>query len=119
MGLPLSRIPDVRRLYNLAPDGADPIDFFTARYKLQPVHVCAARITAENPDDAFRPTSGKIDRVRFQSTPAASGYFSVGAPGAIHEFADSQFGHVFAKGPTRDAARKAMQLALKQITVAG
>ena len=25
--------------------------------------------------------------------------------GGIHEFADSQFGHIFAKGPNREAAR--------------
>ena len=54
----------------------------------------AARIAAENPDDGFRPTSGKIERVRFQSNPSMWGYFSVGANGKIHEFADSQFGHI-------------------------
>lgn len=43
------------------------------------------------------------------------GYFSVGANGGIHEFADSQFGHLFAEGPTR----KALVLALKEIEVRG
>jgi hypothetical protein len=33
--------------------------------------------------------------------------------GGIHEFADSQFGHLFAKGATREDARKALILALK------
>ena len=33
--------------------------------------------------------------------------------GLVHEFADSQFGHLFAKGQNREAARKAMVLALK------
>jgi biotin carboxylase len=33
--------------------------------------------------------------------------------GGIHEFADSQFGHLFAKGATREDARKALVLALK------
>ena len=32
-----------------------------------PKHVIAARITAENPDEGFKPTSGKIDRIIFQS----------------------------------------------------
>lgn len=35
----------------------------------------------------------------------------------IHEFADSQFGHVFARGPTREAARKSLVLTLKQMEV--
>lgn len=47
------------------------------------------------------------------------GYFSVGAEGGIHEFADSQFGHLFASGPTREAARKNLVLALKEIEVRG
>jgi acetyl-CoA carboxylase / biotin carboxylase 1 len=47
------------------------------------------------------------------------GYFSVGANGGIHEFADSQFGHLFAKGPTREHARKSLVLALKEIEVRG
>jgi biotin carboxylase len=41
-------------------------------------HVIAARITAENPDEGFKPTSGRIERVKFQSTPRVWGYFSVG-----------------------------------------
>lgn len=45
------------------------------------------------------------------------GYFSVGANGGIHEYADSQFGHLFASGVTREAARKNLVLALKEIEV--
>ena len=37
----------------------------------------------------------------------------MGANGGIHEFADSQFGHLFASGPTREDARKSLVLALK------
>ena len=77
----------------------------------------AARITAENPDEGFKPTSGTISRIKFQSTPNVWGYFSVGANGGIHEFADSQFGHLFAKGPTREEARKSLVMALKEIEV--
>ena len=32
--------------------------------------------------------------------------FAMVLPGGIHEFADSQFGHIFAKGPNREAARQ-------------
>jgi biotin carboxylase len=55
--------------------------------------------------------------VPLQSTSSVWGYFSVGANGGIHEFADSQFGHLFASGPTREAARKNLVLALKEIEV--
>ena len=38
------------------------------------------------------------------------GYFSVGAEGGLHEYADSQFGHCFAWGEDRDAARRWVHL---------
>mmetsp|Transcript_14117 Transcript_14117/g.35638 ORF Transcript_14117/g.35638 Transcript_14117/m.35638 type:complete len:2080 (+) Transcript_14117:58-6297(+) len=119
MGIPLSRVPDVRRFYGLDPAGDSAIDFLETRYPRPTCHVLAARITAENPDDAFRPTSGAVDRVRFQSAPNCWGYFSIGANGKIHEFADSQFGHLFAKGETREQARKNLQLALKNLIIDG
>jgi acetyl-CoA carboxylase/biotin carboxylase 1 len=119
MGIPLSRIPDIRRFYGLDSTGSEPIDFINTQYPYPKVHVCAARITAENPDDSFRPTSGKIERVKFQSGTNLWGYFSVGANGAIHEYADSQFGHIFAKGENREQARKTMQMGLRNIEIFG
>lgn len=119
MGIPLSKIPQVREFYNRDVEGKDEIDFFEDHYKYPNKHVIAARITAENPDEGFKPTSGKIERVKFQSNPNVWGYFSVGANGGIHEFADSQFGHLFASGNTREEARRALVLALKGIDVRG
>ena len=88
-------------------------------YVLPERHLIAARITAENPDEGFKPTSGGIERVSFQSTPDVWGYFSVGANGGVHEFADSQFGHIFATGNNREEARKSLVLALKGMVVRG
>jgi len=120
MGIPLYNMPEVRNLYG-RPDayGTDPIDFLEERYLDIDCHIIAARITAENPDEGFKPTSGSIERIKFQSTPNVWGYFSVGANGGIHEFADSQFGHLFAKGPDRESARKALVMALKEVEVRG
>ena len=120
MGIPLYNIPQIRQLYG-KPDlyGKDKIDFLEEDYKEIDSHVIAARITAENPDEGFKPTSGTIERIKFQSTSNVWGYFSVGANGGIHEFADSQFGHLFAKGANREQARKALILALKEIEVRG
>jgi len=120
MGIPLTSIPDVQRFYKRDPSKptAD-IDFMTEDYKDIDNHVIAARITAENPDDGFKPTSGRIERINFKSTPKVWGYFSVGANGGIHEFADSQFGHLFASGADREEARKQLILALKELNVKG
>lgn len=119
MGIPLSRIPEIRRFYGRDIDSTDDIDFMEEDYKYPETHVIAARITAENPDEGFKPTSGGIERISFQSTPNVWGYFSVGANGGVHEFADSQFGHIFASGRNRNEARKALILALKGMVVRG
>ncbi len=119
MGIPLHRIPDIRSFYGVDREGDSVIDFFNTPYAPINTHVIAARITAENPDEGFKPTSGRIERVKFQSTPNVWGYFSVGANGGIHEYADSQFGHLFASGVNREAARKSLILALKEIEVRG
>jgi hypothetical protein len=58
-----------------------------------------------------------VDEISFRSTPEVWGYFSVKGGGAIHEYSDSQFGHLFAKGETREAAIRAMVVALKEIKI--
>ena len=79
----------------------------------------AVRITAEDASDGFKPTCGHIDELSFRSTPNVWGYFSVKPGSSVHEFADSQFGHVFAKGATREAAIRAMVVALKETRIRG
>lgn len=82
-------------------------------------HVIACRVTAENPDEGFQPTSGDIQELTFRNTPNVWGYFSVGASGGVHEFADSQFGHLFAWGESRESSRRSMVLALKELSIRG
>ena len=72
------------------------------------VHVIAARITAENTDSGFTPTSGAVSELNFRSTPSVWGYFSVDSSGRVHEFADSQIGHLFSWGRHREEARRNM-----------
>lgn len=119
MGIPLENIPQIRTFYGKEEGDTSGIDFLEDNYVYPKKHVIAARITAENPDDSFKPTSGKIERIKFQSSLACWGYFSVGANGAIHEYADSQFGHIFAHGNNREEARKALTLALRNMEVVG
>lgn len=53
MGIPLHEIPDIRGFYG-KPDryGHDGIDFMSDDYAPIRNHIIAARITAENPDEA-------------------------------------------------------------------
>lgn len=126
MGIPLSCIKDIRILYGLGA-GTSEIDFDFSKpesYQIQRMpkpkgHVISCRITAENPDAGFKPNSGKVTEINFRSSDHVWGYFSISSAGGIHEFADSQFGHLFAYGETREQARKNMIMALKEISIRG
>ncbi|EGF84402.1 hypothetical protein BATDEDRAFT_18673 [Batrachochytrium dendrobatidis JAM81] len=127
MGIPLSNIKDIRILYGLTPTGLSDIDFdFESPASLQIQrkpsprgHVIATRITAENPDAGFKPNSGKVLELNFRSNSNVWGYFSVNSSGGVHEYADSQFGHIFSYGESRDDARKNLIMALKEISIRG
>ena len=119
MGIPLYRIPDIRRLYKMSPQEDSFIDFLKFERIDPSGHVVAVRITSEDASDGFKPTSGSIDELSFRSTPDVWGYFSVKGGGGVHEYADSQFGHLFAKGETRTEAIKHMLVALADIKIRG
>ncbi|XP_058809434.1 acetyl-CoA carboxylase isoform X4 [Phymastichus coffea] len=120
MGLPLHHIKDIRLLYGESPWGDSLIDFDQPRHKPQPWgHVIAARITSENPDEGFKPSSGTVQELNFRSSKNVWGYFSVGATGGLHEFADSQFGHCFSWGEDRNQARENLVIALKELSIRG
>jgi acetyl-CoA carboxylase/biotin carboxylase 1 len=127
MGIPLHRIPHIRLLYGLQPNGNSMIDFHFenpesvhSQRKPQPTgHVIACRITAENPDAGFKPSGGQLVELNFRSSTDVWGYFSVSASGGLHEYADSQFGHIFAYGPDRLQSRRNMIMALKELRIRG
>lgn len=120
MGVPLHRLKDIRLLYGESPWGVTPIPFETP---LSPPiargHVIAARITSENPDEGFKPSSGTVQELNFRSNKNVWGYFSVAAAGGLHEFADSQFGHCFSWGENREEAISNMVVALKELSIRG
>ncbi|KNC83894.1 hypothetical protein SARC_03882 [Sphaeroforma arctica JP610] len=120
MGIPLHRMKDIRMLYGESAFGDNEIDFddFSKRRKANG-HVIAARITAENPDEGFKPTGGNITNLNFRSSTNVWGYFSIDGSGALHEYADSQFGHIFAWGEDRDHARRNMAVALREVSIRG
>ena len=63
--------------------GEIDLDYFKPN-SAYPRHCIAARITAENPDLGFQPTSGLIEELNFRSTPDVWGYFSVDSSGLVH-----------------------------------
>lgn len=146
MGIPLKNIGTIRKFLGLPDLSASPDErgspFISSPLKagqtapstseagvgLEPLsisplpphgHVIACRVTAENPDEGFQPTSGAIQELTFRNTPNVWGYFSVGASGGVHEYADSQFGHLFAWGENRESSRRSLVLALKELSIRG
>ncbi|KAG7480864.1 hypothetical protein MATL_G00060810 [Megalops atlanticus] len=120
MGIPLHRIKDIRVLFGESPWGDTPINFEAPECAPSPRgHVIAARITSENPDEGFKPSSGTVQELNFRSSKNVWGYFSVGAAGGLHEFADSQFGHCFSWGENREEAISNMVVAMKELSIRG
>ncbi|KAE8690412.1 Acetyl-CoA carboxylase 1 [Hibiscus syriacus] len=130
MGIPLWQIPEIRRFYGMEHGGgydswrktsvvATSFDFDKAESTRPKGHCVAVRVTSEDPDDGFKPTSGKVQELSFKSKPNVWAYFSVKSGGGIHEFSDSQFGHVFAFGESRALAIANMVLGLKEIQIRG
>ncbi|KAH9975794.1 acetyl CoA carboxylase [Lactifluus volemus] len=127
MGIPLHRIKTIRQLYGVAPHGTSEIDFDMVKPESNQLlrkprpkgHVVAVRITAENPDAGFKPSSGALQELNFRSSTNVWGYFSVNSAGGLHEYADSQFGHIFAYGQDRSESRKNMVVALKELSIRG
>ncbi|XP_078277863.1 acetyl-CoA carboxylase 2 isoform X2 [Rhinoraja longicauda] len=120
MGIPLHRMKDIRVLYGESPWADSPINFEEPVNIPRPRgHVIAARITSENPDEGFKPSSGTVQELNFRSNRNIWGYFSVAAAGGLHEFADSQFGHCFSWGENREEATSNMVLALKELSIRG
>ncbi|CCK72032.1 uncharacterized protein KNAG_0I02460 [Huiozyma naganishii CBS 8797] len=127
MGIPMHRISDIRVFYGMNPHTASDIDFefkneeslSSQRKPIPKGHCTACRITSEDPNEGFKPSGGSLHELNFRSSSNVWGYFSVGNNGGIHSFSDSQFGHIFAFGENRQASRKHMVVALKELSIRG
>lgn len=127
MGIPMHRIRDIRTLYGVDPHTATDIDFefkdenslSTQRRPSPKGHCTACRITSEDPGEGFKPSGGNLHELNFRSSSNVWGYFSVSNQSSIHSFSDSQFGHIFAFGENRQASRKHMVVALKELSIRG
>lgn len=127
MGIPLHRIRDIRLMYGADVNLSGPIDFsFSSesstdlqRRPKPKGHTTACRITSEDPSEGFKPSGGTMHELNFRSSSNVWGYFSVSSASSIHNFSDSQFGHIFAYGENRTASRKHMIVALKELSIRG
>lgn len=127
MGIPMHRIRDIRTLYGVDPHTSTDIDFefknensLTTQRRPNPKgHCTACRITSEDPGEGFKPSGGNLHELNFRSSSNVWGYFSVSNQSSIHSFSDSQFGHIFAFGENRQASRKHMVVALKELSIRG
>ncbi|CAB4070281.1 ACACA [Lepeophtheirus salmonis] len=121
MGIPLHRMKSIRRLYSQDSLETESINFKCPNPRpCHNGHVIAARVTSENPDEGFKPSSGTVYELNFKSNKNVWGYFSVSASGGLHEFADySQFGHIFSWGEDREQARENLVVALKELSIQG
>ncbi|KAI5172438.1 acetyl-CoA carboxylase / biotin carboxylase 1 [Nematocida sp. LUAm3] len=80
-------------------------------------HVVAARVIAENPANGFTPSCGSLF-VSAQFPVGCVGYFGVDR-GEITQYNDSQFGHVFGIGKTREEAIDSLKMILSSIKIIG
>ncbi|ODQ82475.1 hypothetical protein BABINDRAFT_30653 [Babjeviella inositovora NRRL Y-12698] len=127
MGIPMHRVKDIRLMYGVDPHTTTEIDFEfktedalkTQRRPVPKGHTTACRITSEDPGAGFKPSGGTLNELNFRSSSNVWGYFSVANQSSIHSFSDSQFGHIFAFGENRQASRKHMVVALKELSIRG
>ncbi|CCE63008.1 hypothetical protein TPHA_0D03740 [Tetrapisispora phaffii CBS 4417] len=127
MGIPMHRIGDIRHLYGYDAESNSVIDFSLPSKTLTENHLkpkpkghcISCRITAEDPDQGFKPSGGLLEELNFRSSFNVWGYFSVANKGKIHSYSDSQFGHIFAFGENRQQARKRLIVSLKELSLRG
>ncbi|VVU94719.1 Carboxyl transferase domain [seawater metagenome] len=80
-------------------------------------HAISCRINSENAYECFKPITGKITGISYNTSPNTWAYFAVNNNSKIGEAVDNQFGHVVAWGETREIARKRMFLFLDNLII--
>ncbi|KAI5180117.1 acetyl-CoA carboxylase / biotin carboxylase 1 [Nematocida sp. AWRm80] len=80
-------------------------------------HVVGARVIAESAEKGFTPSTGELS-VSAMFPKGTVGYFATDA-GVIGPYNDSQFGHVFGIGSTREEAINSLKMILESVKVSG
>uniref|UniRef100_A0A0E0B9J6 Uncharacterized protein n=1 Tax=Oryza glumipatula TaxID=40148 RepID=A0A0E0B9J6_9ORYZ len=131
MGIPLYNIPDIRRFYGMEHAGGydawKKISALATKFDLDKApsvrpkgHCVAVRVTSEDPDDGFKPTSGRVEELNFKSKPNVWAYFSIKARHIHPKCLEERFTrHVFAFGESRSLAIANLVLGLKEFQIRG
>ena len=82
-------------------------------------HAIEARLYAENPDQNFMPSPGRIDELVLPHGPGLRIDCGVATCFEVPRFYDAMIAKVIAWGESRDAARKRLAIALDQTVVKG
>ncbi len=82
-------------------------------------HVIAARLNAENPENEFKPSCGVVRSIEIPNIPHSWSYTSIMNGGQILGAVDSQFGHLFTYGSSREEACRRMTRLISQSTIIG
>ena len=89
----------------------EPVAHYTVELPHPKKFVIAARLNAEQPEAEFKPSSGGIESIEIPNIPNSWSYVSMMNGGKIAGSVDSQFGHLFTIGTSReDACRKMVHL---------
>ena len=82
-------------------------------------HVIACRLNAENPENEFNPSCGVVRSIEIPNILHSWSYISIMNGGQILGAVDSQFGHLFTYGSTREEACRRMTRLISQSSIIG
>jgi acetyl-CoA carboxylase, biotin carboxylase subunit len=82
-------------------------------------HAIEVRLNAEDPDDDFRPSPGRIARAAWPAGPGIRVDTHIAAGGEVPPFYDSLIGKLIVHGATRDAAVMRLRAALSDLAIEG
>ena len=115
MGIPLTNIPQIRRLYKRAINESSPINFLEEDCNRIHSHIISAHVTPHDSTSDFKPETGKIELIKYQSIPGVWGFLGFSVSRDTNDFVDLHFCHLFAEGSSRELARRSLELAFKEI----
>jgi len=127
MGIPLHRIKTIRQLYGVAPHGTSEIDLTLVKPESKSAtNASPARkatlllfVSRRRTLTRFQPSSGAFARAQLPLQYECWGYFSVNSAGGLHEFADSQFGHILHMVKIDPKAGRTWSSLLKELSIRG
>ena len=82
-------------------------------------HAIECRINAENPEENFRPSCGKITKLHIPGGPFVRFYTAIYQDYSIPPYYDSMIGKLIVQARTRDYAIRKMKMALSELNIHG